>query len=170
MLALFYRKLFIKYILLIIYFVSIIKSQKDNDEIQCSICNHKITNSLFLIDEDSKSALESKRKVRFNRNVIIHSFKNPQKIKFQVITTKRANLICEENEYEESTFFEGFSWRICTCPVCGSHHGWLFSPILKYCDTIKNANKTRCKDRYKFYGLITTRLKDSQLTGEKIDL
>lgn len=167
---LFDKNTFLKYILISVYLITIIKNQAKVDEILCSLCNHKITNSLFLTDEYSKTAIESKRKFRFNKNTLIHTFKNPQKIKFQVITTKKANLICDRTEYEDSTFFDGFTWRICTCPVCGSHHGWLFSPIDKFCENVKSVNKTVCKERRKFYGLITTRIKDSQVTGEKIDL
>ncbi len=166
-----YRKnLVFKYYFIIIYLLKIINSQRDFDEMVCSLCDHKISNSLFLTDEISNASIESKRKIRFNKNILVHTFKNPQKIKFQVITTKRANLICDEKEYEDNTFFEGFSWRICTCPVCGSHHGWLFSPIEGFCDYINNGNKTVCISRRKFYGIITTRLKDSQYNGEIIDL
>lgn len=164
------RNIIFKYFLIAFCLIIIIKSQREIDEILCSLCNHKIANSLFLTDEISKISIDSKKKYRFNRNILVHTFKNPQKIKFQVITTKKANLMCDRTEYEDSSFFEGFTWRICTCPICGSHHGWLFSPIDKFCDLINNVNKTVCKERRKFYGLITTRLKDSQLIGEKIDL
>jgi len=166
----FNKSLFFKYFLISVYLIKIIKNHGKIDEILCSFCNHKITNSLFLTNEYSKVALDSKMKFRFNKSILVHTFNNPQKIKFQVITTKKANLVCDRIEYEDSTFFDGFTWRICTCPVCGSHHGWLFSPIDGYCDNIKGLNKTVCSERRKFYGLITTRLKDSQFTGEKIDL
>ena len=73
-------------------------------------------------------------------------------------------------ENEESSFFKGFSWRICTCPVCGVHHGCLFTPLDKHCDLIKALNKTICLKRRKFYGIVTTRLKDSTDVGEKIEL
>ena len=165
-----HKNLFFKYYLITIYLIAIINNHREVDEILCSLCNHKITNSLFLTDEHSKVSIDSKKKFRFNKSILVHSFKNPEKIKFQVITAKKANLICEKTEFDNSSFFEGFTWRVCTCPICGSHHGWLFVPIDKFCETISYVNKTICKERRKFYGIITTRLKDSQLIGEKIDL
>lgn len=164
----FKQKITILYAILNI--IKVIYSQQNIDEIVCSQCNHKITNSMFLIDQVTDQAVKSNQQYRFKKNILIHSFKNPQGLKFQVITSKKATLICDPVEYEEHSFFEGFTWRICSCPICGSHHGWLFSPLDKYCENIKSLNKTICKARQKFYGLITTRIKDSQLEGEKIDL
>jgi hypothetical protein len=159
------------FLILIIKNINNTNTQKNEDEIKCSICNHSITNSNLLIEQASLNSLTTKFDFRFNKNILIHTFKNPNGVKFQVITSKKANLTCEENEFEEYSFFKSFKWRICYCPVCGTHHGWQFSPNDKLCEKVKNNNdKTQCKEMKKFYGIVTTRLKDPEFTGEKHEL
>jgi len=164
-----------QYHILLILFQIIIKiininSQSKSDEIECSVCNHRITNSIFLIDQPTSTSITTKYDFRFNKNILIHTFKNPNGIKFQVITSKKANLTCEEYVFEEHSFFKFYKWRICYCPICGTHHGWQFSPSDRLCEKEKNMNKTECNAKKKFYGIVTTRLKDPEITGEKYEL
>ncbi len=28
----------------------------------------------------------------------------------------------------EATWFPGLAWRVCVCPQCGAHLGWMFEP------------------------------------------
>jgi hypothetical protein len=31
--------------------------------------------------------------------------------------------------FTEATWFDGYAWKICLCPTCKSHIGWMFEPI-----------------------------------------
>jgi len=89
-----------------------------------------------------------------------------------VITFKNAHLSCDEESYEEHTFFPGYGWSGCVCPHCGSHVGWRFNPIKEQC--IINENEKECKNKSPFYGLIKDRMKhkidDEMENGIKIEL
>lgn len=30
--------------------------------------------------------------------------------------------------FSDSTWFEGFAWKVCQCPTCKAHIGWMFEP------------------------------------------
>lgn len=58
------------------------------------------------------------------------------------------------------TWFPGFAWKVCLCPKCASHLGWMFEPIETatkeqifpsdkgfYAITVKNIVAESCKYR-----------------------
>lgn len=158
-----------KKIILHIFFIFLfIIFSINTKEILCNRCQSKITEGYSLINIRSTASISSNFKKKFyNNKVLTHTFKNPHNILFEVITVSDAQLLCENMPHEESTFFPGYGWKICVCPVCGNHHGWHFSPILKHCQAEEKDIET-CMNKKPFYGLVTNNLISSH--SEKIEL
>ena len=56
--------------------------------------------------------------------------------------------------------FLGYSWRVCVCPKCGRHLGWMYEPK----DNIEEGNKNNNEkpSEMGFYGLILENLIDEK--------
>ena len=128
-----------------------------NRVISCRHCKGKITDSEEIINQKSSMSRNSINKEIFTKNnVLTHTFKNPNNIFFELITTKNANLVCDNKGYEAHTFFPGYSWSSCICPSCGNHHGWLFTRLEKYCGEEsfdQDQDQATCQGRFNFLGL-----------------
>ena len=48
----------------------------------------------------------------------------------------------------EASWFPGFVWRVCVCPQCGHHLGWIFEP-----EDLVSPGQDRASSTG-FYGLI----------------
>jgi len=139
----------------------------------CQSCKNEISYIENIIEIKSHIAINSKRKKLFNKNnVFSQVFINPQNVYFEIITTnKSVNLVCDSESYSQETFFLGYSWSICNCLYCGTHHGWKFTPIKDYCTDINdNKEKEVCLKRREFYGLVTTHLESAYKIIERIEL
>jgi hypothetical protein len=160
----FNRNLFFKYFILFLFLIQAIHSQ----EIMCSICRAKIADSYNLVNVKSSVSLSSNFKNKFyKKKVLSHTFRNPHKILFEVVTVSEARLVCDHTVHEENSFFPGYGWKICMCPMCGNHHGWHFSPVKSHCQVEENDMETSM-NRKPFYGLVTANLVSSH--SEKLEL
>ena len=56
------------------------------------------------------------------------------------------------------TWYPGYSWRVCTCPHCGQHLGWMFQPE----DEIEDERLQEKPTEIGFYGLILDKLIDEE--------
>ena len=138
----------------------------------CSRCKFNVTSEFVLENQESSVALSSKiSSVFYNRDVLLNTFKNPHNSYFQVVTFKDAIISCDNENYEENSFFPGYSWSMCICPSCMNHLGWKFKPIINHCI---NKNIKHCSNNKPFYGLIKDKLKhmvDEELEkGERVEL
>ncbi len=102
-------------------------------DIRCRKCGNIIGDTNKLINQKTNKSLNSVKKLIFDKSVLHHTFKNPSNIYFEIFTLKEANLVCSNENIESYTFFPGYGWSMCVCPLCGEHHGWRFYPIEKYC-------------------------------------
>jgi len=64
-----------------------------------------------------------------SKQVLVQDLKNPRGINFQVVISKKANCARTSGWFSESTWFEGYAWKVCLCPSCKAHIGWMFEPI-----------------------------------------
>ena len=152
-------------IILLLFFIFL--PQVQLQEILCNQCHTKISENHFIKNIKSSASLTSKYKSKFyKKKVLSHTFRNPHNILFEVITVEEAALTCQNVIHDDTTFFPGFGWKICVCPVCGSHHGWHFSPTKKNCELEKDIET--CMNKNSFYGLVTSSLTSSH--SEKIEL
>jgi hypothetical protein len=131
-------------------------------------CNAKIAENYNLQNIKSSVSINSNLKNKFyKKKVLTHTFRNPHNILFEVVTISEAKLICDSTIHEEHSFFLGYGWKICRCPICGNHHGWHFSPLKNHCQIEEN-DKEKCMNRKPFYGLVIGNLISSH--SEKVEL
>jgi hypothetical protein len=137
------------YFFLIAWVISRIQSK-----FTCSKCNNEMVGLDYIYDKESSVAISKSKRIYGGRQILQNKFKNPQEIYFEVFTSLKANLRCDNIVYDQTSFFHGYGWSLCYCPVCMTHHGWLFHPIDRYCD-LEIENSHECKYRTKFFGIIT---------------
>ena len=65
------------------------------------------------------------------------SFRNPEGIRFQIITFSRT-LGCREAGVPtlEHTWFPGYAWSYCQCDECGQHLGWYYAGQIDFAGLI----------------------------------
>lgn len=84
------------------------------------------------------------------KTILVQQLTNPLGISFQVIITKRANCAkVTSGWYNGGSWFEGFGWKICQCPSCKAHIGWMFEETDKII-----ASNPIYKSEKGFYGII----------------
>lgn len=66
-----------------------------------------------------------------DQKILVQELENNLGINFKVVVLKRA-FCTESNDFWslKSTWFPGFAWKICWCPKCSGHIGWMFEPVL----------------------------------------
>ena len=126
-----------------------------SSHLYCKVCNSFITTQASFFEYKSPQRLNY---LELSETNYTQFFENPYGRKFEVITSKHAELNCENKLYEKDTFFPGYYWSICTCPKCGSRQGWKFTPIESYCYSLEVHNKEECLHRKPFFGIIKENL------------
>jgi len=64
-----------------------------------------------------------------DKEVLVQEVQNPRGIVFKILISKRARCAPTSGWFTEATWFEGFAWKVCQCPTCKAHLGWMFEPI-----------------------------------------
>ncbi len=135
-------------------------------QVNCRHCHSKITDTKNLIDVKSTQSINSFHKEAFaKQEVLTHTFRNPSNNFFELVTAASTSLSCYDEAYETHTFFPGYAWSVCVCPMCGQHHGWLFTRIDKYCGT-GELDRGTCGVQKQFYGLSVENLIDPEQKQE----
>ncbi|XP_067825607.1 protein cereblon [Heptranchias perlo] len=95
----------------------------------CRSCGYEVATSRDLKFVASALALGQRNDtVIGERRVPVQLFENPQGLRFQVLTFKRAAVHKHWPADEQFSWFPGHSWTVATCPRCHSHLGWSFQP------------------------------------------
>ncbi|XP_078083699.1 protein cereblon [Mustelus asterias] len=95
----------------------------------CRSCGFEVAASRDLRFVASALALAQRNDtVIGERRVPVQLFQNPQGLRFQVITFKKAAVHRHWPADEQFSWFPGHSWTVATCPRCHSHLGWSFQP------------------------------------------
>jgi hypothetical protein len=84
------------------------------------------------------------------KNILVQELRNPYGVIFKVIVTKKANCAKLSGWYNGGSWFEGYSWKVCQCPSCKSHLGWMFEET----DRVINHNPSFPSAEKGFYGII----------------
>lgn len=82
------------------------------------------------------------------KDILVQDLINPRGITFKVIISKKANCAESSGWFTDNSWFEGFAWKVCLCPTCKQHLGWIFDTI----DSAKN-NPINPSDKG-FYAII----------------
>ncbi|KAG5681712.1 hypothetical protein PVAND_011122 [Polypedilum vanderplanki] len=103
------------------------------------ISEQAISISNFTIGEEKK------------KFIVVQELVNPLGLKFKLITTKKAHCAKNPNSiwYPGGSWFEGFSWKVCQCPSCKAHLGWMFERS----EIVARSNPVLPSDKG-FYGII----------------
>lgn len=97
------------------------------DFILCRSCGHEILHPSAIIQVPSKVAHRQRNDTIAGRNgTLIQLFKNPDGAFFEVISATEANLTEVSKPSDLMTWFPGYHWTICVCPMCMKHVGWKY--------------------------------------------
>jgi hypothetical protein len=108
-----------------------IEDNEIEDLILCRDCGREITlGSLFTRQASPEASLETRNgTVLGQQRAVVHRFRNPAGIIFRVITVSNSTCVGRGEWVASDTWFPGYAWRICVCPHCSSHKGWMFEPL-----------------------------------------
>ncbi|XP_072422096.1 protein cereblon isoform X1 [Chiloscyllium punctatum] len=97
----------------------------------CRSCGFEVAASRDLKFVASALALAQRNDtVIGERRVPVQLFQNPQGLRFQVLTFKKAAVHRHWPAEEQFSWFPGHSWTVATCPRCHNHLGWSFQPSI----------------------------------------
>jgi hypothetical protein len=67
------------------------------------------------------------------------SFKNPEGVRFRIITFQRAPGCRQTGKPTvEHTWFPGHAWSYCVCNRCGMHLGWYYDGLTHFAGLIRD--------------------------------
>lgn len=101
------------------------KEEESGDELLlCRSCGYEVAVSRDLKFVASPLALAQRNDTLIGeRRVPVQLFQNPQGLRFQVLTFKRAAVHKHWPADDQVSWFPGYSWTVATCPRCHSHLG-----------------------------------------------
>ncbi|KAJ6635834.1 Protein cereblon, partial [Pseudolycoriella hygida] len=118
----------------------------------CRHCGADVSLSNFLTNKRASSSLESKNISLYEKqSVLVQQLENPAKARYHIVTVNIAFCAKIYTQWRSShSWFPGYAWKLCLCPKCSTHVGWMFEPIETAVDTqILPTEKG-------FYGLIVS--------------
>lgn len=128
---------------------------KETTEIEgyllCKSCgaDNSVLN-LVINNKFSDQAVNVQNLTITKKSIIVQELSNPLGIKFKVILTKKANCLKTFGGwYSGGSWFNGYSWKLCQCPSCKAHVGWMF----ELTDTVIKDNPYYPSETG-FYGII----------------
>jgi len=98
----------------------------------CRSCGRELADPFYLTNTLlSPEYLERQNLTRlFGRTtpVPVEKLRNPAGKEFQVVTFTKAGCLGVGDWTSEATWYPGYAWRVCVCPQCHAHKGWMFEP------------------------------------------
>lgn len=105
----------------------------------------------FFIQKPSPLALSTVNQTIFQtKNILVQDLENPFGIRFRIVLLKVATCSRAGNVRSarfhiqtasvyllvflilqwanDTSWFPGYSWKVCMCPVCSVHIGWMYEP------------------------------------------
>ncbi|XP_037040898.1 protein cereblon homolog [Bradysia coprophila] len=107
------------------------------DFVICRQCGTDVSLSNFLINKPAASTLDSNNITLFNKtSVLVQQLENPAGVRFQIVTVNIAFCAKIYTQWRDSySWFPGYAWKLCLCPKCSTHIGWMFEPVATATDT-----------------------------------
>jgi len=152
--------------LLLVHLV-VCEIQKDittvnRDNILCRSCGRGIADPNFLHTSHlSPEFLARKNLTRLfgtDKVVSVEKLRNPSGVDFEIVSFDKAGCTGIGDWEKEGTWFPGFVWRVCVCPKCGSHVGWMFEA-----EDLLQPNQPK-PSKSGFYGIILSKVIDEDFT------
>lgn len=139
----------------------------DHDHVLCRTCGAELTeNTLENFVNVSSPLSESSQQLSIlgHSHLMVQTLRNPADLAFDLVTVRKSGCSGVGEWYGEHSWFPGYLWKVCICPRCRAHLGWIFEPETKASTTHFKASSEG------FYGLIlekliTEKFSDSLLIG-----
>ncbi|XP_055638165.1 protein cereblon-like isoform X2 [Toxorhynchites rutilus septentrionalis] len=95
----------------------------------CRSCGHDVSLSNFLLDKHSPLAIgTSNQTLAAGKQLAIQEVQNTLGIRFKIIVVQKAYCAKVESWSTLHSWFPGYAWKLCVCPKCRTHLGWMFEP------------------------------------------
>ncbi|XP_058825087.1 protein cereblon-like [Topomyia yanbarensis] len=95
----------------------------------CRSCGHDISLSNFLLDKHSPLAIGSTNQtLQVGRQIAVQEVQNTLGIRFKIIVVQQAYCAKVDSWSTIHSWFPGYAWKLCVCPKCRTHLGWMFEP------------------------------------------
>lgn len=128
------------HILLVIFFVfqllttTILDSSPEETVVEdffiCRSCGSDVSLANFLVDKHSPLALGTiNQTIASGKRVTIQEVENPVGIRFKIFIVQQAYCAKVESWNTLHSWFPGYAWKLCVCPKCRIHLGWMFEPV-----------------------------------------
>ncbi|XP_043215177.1 protein cereblon-like isoform X2 [Amphibalanus amphitrite] len=123
---------------------------ENNSIVICRHCGHDLFDPQDIFSFESPGSLQTKNNtvigsVRSN----VQLLQNPHGYQFEVVTVRHSICAPQGTWHSSHSWFPGYSWKICLCPTCHTHIGWIFKKVKpSEEDTTNNS----------FFGLILDRI------------
>ncbi|XP_053660591.1 uncharacterized protein LOC128709610 [Anopheles marshallii] len=96
----------------------------------CRTCGNDVSVANLAFDKYSPLALSATNHTFADtRSVLIQEVQNPLGIRFHIFLVKQASCVKIHPWTHKSSWFPGYSWKVCVCPKCHTLLGWMFEPI-----------------------------------------
>ena len=124
------------FIILLLHAVVIIEAKTNNKDarlntVMCRQCGRELTDpDLLRVSPLSPFVLEKQNMTMFGSSLFVpvERLRNPAGVEFSVISFTRAGCRGVGAWTSDHTWYPGYHWRVCVCPQCGAHLGWMFEP------------------------------------------
>ncbi|XP_042211543.1 uncharacterized protein LOC121858952 isoform X2 [Homarus americanus] len=138
-----------------------------HDHILCRKCGTELTENTrdnFVNVTSPLSESTYQLTVLGHSHLMVQTLRNPADVTFNLVAVKRSGCSGVGEWHSEHTWFPSYQWKVCLCPRCEAHLGWIFEPKEKASVSHFRASSEG------FYGLIlekliTERFSDSLLVG-----
>lgn len=168
MLNCFYGKYKIIIISLLLISLSAGSSEEDANNLEefiiedfliCKNCGADAALSNFIDSTSSALSISSVNETIFDKPTLVQEFENPAGFRYKVVVLKRANCAPIDSWTSSSTWFPGFAWKLCLCPKCSYHIGWMFEEF----ETA--TEKQQFPSARGFYALIVSKIVSEKFTN-----
>ena len=137
--------------------------EEKQNSVLCRQCGRETSSpDLLMVSPLSPFVLEKHNRTMFGSSlsVPVERLRNPAGVEFSVITFSKAGCQGVGPWTSDHTWYPGHSWRVCLCPQCGQHMGWMFEPDLS--DNLDTLDRPSSAG---FYALIVSKVIDENFAN-----
>ncbi|TRY96777.1 hypothetical protein DNTS_014498 [Danionella cerebrum] len=100
-----------------------------SDLLLCRSCGHEVAEDTELRFVPSRLALSYRNDTKIGgKRVSVQLFENPEGLRFEVVTFRRADVLKHWPADVHFSWFPGHAWTVAACPRCRAQLGWAFQP------------------------------------------
>jgi len=104
----------------------------DKETVLCRSCGRGLADPHYLHTSQLSPEFLARRNhtslFGSDKVVSVEKLVNPAGVQFEIVSFDKAGCTGVGNWEKQGTWFPGFLWRVCVCPKCRTHVGWMFEP------------------------------------------